>query len=126
MFFAKQQNLNVVIGNDSSVSGEITSKGTVRIDGIFEGTVSADCLVIGSKGLVTGDVNVRHMIVGGKIVGNIRATESVDIQDTGNVCGDIFSIRLCITEGGKFEGRSSMLRTKEISYRENERIAESF
>ncbi|MDD5285948.1 MAG: polymer-forming cytoskeletal protein [Desulfuromonadaceae bacterium] len=125
MFFSKQQNLKVVIGIESSVWGEITSKGTVRIDGVLEGGVTADCLIIGMKGIVTGDVTVRQIIVGGRIVGNIRASEGVDIQDTGDVCGDIFSLRLCITEGGKFEGRSSMLRTKEISYKETDTIAEN-
>ncbi len=124
MLFSKQQKLEVVIGADSSVWGEISSKGTVRIDGALEGSVTADCLIIGTKGVVTGDVAVRQIIVGGRIIGNIRATEGVDIQHTGNVCGDIFSVRFCITEGGIFDGRSSMLRTKEISYKENEAIAE--
>ena len=103
----------------------MTSKGTVRIDGIFDGTVTADCLIIGMKGIVTGDVTVRQIIIGGRIIGNIHATEGVDIQHTGDVCGDIYSLRLCITEGGNFDGRSSMLRTKEISYKGTDIIAES-
>lgn len=125
MLFSKQPNLKVIVGTESSIHGEITSKGTVKIDGTFEGCVNADCLIIGAKGVVTGDVNVRQMIVGGRIIGNIRATEGVDIQDTGDVCGDIYSVRLCITEGGQFDGRSSMLRTKEISYRENDVAAQN-
>jgi cytoskeletal protein CcmA (bactofilin family) len=125
MLFSKQQNLEVIIGVESSIRGEITSKGTVRIDGTFEGSVASDCLIIGMKGVVTGDVTVRQMIVGGRIIGNIRATEGVDIQHTGDVCGDILSVRLCITEGGNFDGRSSMLRTKEISYKANEIIEEN-
>jgi cytoskeletal protein CcmA (bactofilin family) len=125
MLFSKQPNLEVILGAESSIVGEITSKGTVKIDGIFEGSVSADCLIIGAKGVVTGDATVRQMIVGGRIIGNIRADESVDIQHTGDVCGDIISKRLCITEGGNFDGRSSMLRTKEISYKGNDIIAEN-
>jgi cytoskeletal protein CcmA (bactofilin family) len=125
MLFSKQPNLEVIIGVESSIVGEITSRGTVKIDGILEGSVSADCLIIGAKGVVTGDATVRQMIVGGRIIGNIRATEGVDIQHTGDVCGDISSMRLCITEGGNFDGRSSMLRTKEISYNGNDIIAEN-
>ena len=125
MLFSKQPNLEVIIGTESSIRGDLTSKGTVRIDGIFEGSVSADCLIIGAKGVVTGDATVRQIIVGGRIIGNIRATDGVDIQHTGDVCGDIFSVRLCITEGGNFDGRSSMLRTKEISYKGTDIIAES-
>jgi len=117
MFFSKQPNLEVIIGADSAIRGEITSKGTVRIDGGVEGSVTADCLIIGEKGVVTGDATVRQMIVGGWIVGNIRASEGVDIQRTGDVCGDISSARLSIAEGGKFDGRSTMQRTKEIPYK---------
>lgn len=117
MFFSKQPNLEVIIGADAAIRGEITSKGTVRIDGGVEGSVTADCLIIGEKGVVTGDATVRQMIVGGWIVGNIRASEGVDIQRTGDVCGDISSARLSIAEGGKFDGRSTMQRTKEIPYK---------
>ncbi len=125
MFFSKQPNLEVIIGIDSAVRGEITSKGTVRIDGGVEGSVTADCLIIGEKGVVTGDATVRQMIVGGWIVGNIRAAEGVDIQRTGDVCGDISSARLSIAEGGKFDGRSTMQRTKEIPYKGDAPVPEN-
>ena len=117
MLFSRQPSLEIIIGNESSVRGDITSKGAVRIDGGVEGKVEADCLIIGEKGVLTGDATVRQMIVGGWIVGNIRASEGVDIQRTGDVCGDIFSARLSIADGGKFDGRSTMQRTKEIPYK---------
>ena len=125
MFFRKQPNLEVVIGAESAIRGDITSKGTVRIDGGVEGSVNADCVIIGEKGVVTGDASVRQIIVGGWIVGNIRAAEGVDIQRTGDVCGDITSTRLSIAEGGKFDGRSTMQRTKEIPYKADDTTTES-
>lgn len=125
MFFSKQPNLEVIIGAESAIRGELTSKGTVRVDGSVEGGVTADCLIIGEKGVVTGDATVRQMVVGGRIVGNIRATEGVDIQRTGDVCGDISSVRLSISDGGKFDGRSTMQRTKEIPYKGDETALES-
>jgi cytoskeletal protein CcmA (bactofilin family) len=117
MFFSKQPNMEVIIGIESTVLGEVISKGTVRIDGTLEGNVTADCVVIAEKGTILGNATVRRITIGGKIIGAIRATEEVDIQTTGDVQGDICSIRLCITEGGKFEGRSMMLRTKELPYK---------
>ena len=120
MFFSKQPNLEIIIGSESGIRGDITSKGTVRIDGSVEGSVSADCLIIGEKGIVTGNATVRQMIIGGRIIGDIRAVEGVDIQRTGNVCGDIFAARLSIADGAGFDGRSTMQRTKEIPYRGTE------
>ena len=124
MFFSKQPSLEIIIGPESAIRGDITSKGTVRIDGGVEGSVTADCVIIGEKGVVTGDATVRQMIVGGWVVGNIRATDGVDIQRTGDVCGDISSARLSIADGGKFDGRSTMQRTKEIPYKGDEAATE--
>ncbi len=116
MFFHKQQKLEVVIGRESVIRGEINSKGTVKIDGSLEGGISADCVIIGEHGSIAGDAVVRVMVVGGRIVGNIRAEEGVDIQSSGDVCGDIFAARLTIADGAKFDGRSTMQRAKELSY----------
>ncbi|MGB4599144.1 MAG: polymer-forming cytoskeletal protein [Trichlorobacter sp.] len=119
----KQQKLEVIIGTDSAVRGDLTSKGTVRVDGAVEGNITADCVIIGEKGLVTGDAMVRQLIVGGRIAGQIRAAEGVEIQRTGDVCGDISAARLTIADGGQFDGRSTMKRSKEIAYSGTEELA---
>lgn len=116
MFFNKQQSMEVIIGSQSSLQGNLTSKGAVRIDGTLDGCITADCIIIGEKGNVMGDATVRQMIIGGRIVGNIRASEGVDIQRTGDVCGDISSARLSIADGAKFDGRSTMQRPKELTF----------
>lgn len=116
MFGAKQPKLEIIVGHDSAIRGDIISKGTVRIDGGLEGNITADCVIIGEKGGITGDAVVRQMVVGGRVVGTIRASETVEIQRTGDVCGDLFSARLTIADGGRFDGRSSMLASREIVY----------
>lgn len=85
--------------------------------------MTADCVIIGEKGLITGDAVVRQMIIGGRIVGQIRAAEGVDIQRTGDVCGDISAARLTIADGAQFDGRSTMKRSKEIAYSGTEELA---
>ena len=127
MFFNKQQKLEVVIGTESVIRGEISSKGTVKIDGVLEGGISADCVIIGEKGSIAGDAVVRVMVIGGRIVGNIRAEEGVDIHNSGDVCGDIYSARLTIADGAKFDGRSTMQRSKakELSYNCNDTVADN-
>lgn len=58
-------------------------------------------------------------------MGQVRASEGVEIQRTGDVCGDISSARLTIADGGQFDGRSTMKRSKEIAYNGNEGLAEA-
>jgi cytoskeletal protein CcmA (bactofilin family) len=109
----KHAKLEVVIGNDSVLKGELVSKGTVRIDGRFEGSLTADCLVVGEEGVILGEVNAKALIAAGKITGNVHAVDSVEIQPRGEVCGDIYTHRLSVAEGGVFEGRSYMQKIRE-------------
>ncbi len=48
------------------------------------------------------------MIVLGEVVGNVTATEKVDIRDNGSVDGDIISPRVAIAEGAHFRGSVDM------------------
>lgn len=116
MFSKKQPKLDTIVGLGSILKGDLTSKGTVKVDGQVDGNVAADCLVIGESGKLTGDVTVREIIIGGRVVGTIHAADGVDILRKGEVCGDIFSARLTIAEGGHFDGRSTMQHQKKISY----------
>lgn len=116
MFSKRQPKLDAIIGPECLFKGDLSSKGTVKVDGKIEGNLSVDCLVIGDAGNVIGDVTAREIVVGGRITGNIHAVEGVEIQHKGEVCGDIFAARLSIAEGGRFDGRSTMQLQKKISY----------
>ena len=117
MFGNKHPKLEVVIGAATVFRGELTSKGTVRIDGAFEGNITADCVILGESGNMTGDLQVNALIVGGKLRGNVRAADHVEVQSKGEVYGDIHTMRLSIAEGAVFEGRSSMQKSPELEYR---------
>jgi cytoskeletal protein CcmA (bactofilin family) len=113
MFGKKETTLMTVMGADSSLRGELQSKGTVRIDGTFEGNIQADWVIVGESGLVRGDVVSRGTTVGGKVEGSIRCSESAEITPKGQVRGDISTSKLSVAEGGLFEGRSHMLKANE-------------
>ena len=123
MFSRKHPKLEVVIGPESVFKGELTSQGTVRVDGRFEGNIAADCVIIGETGAILGDVVSKALIAGGKLNGNVRASDSVEIQPKGEVHGDIIATRLAVAEGAVFEGRSSMQKNREIEYRPAEATA---
>ena len=52
-----------------------------------------------------------------KLTGNARASENVEIQPKGELCGDIVTTRLSMAEGGQFDGRSSMQKNIEIEFK---------
>jgi len=113
----KHQKLEVVIGTETVIKGEIVSKGTVRIDGRFEGNVTADCVIIGTGANILGDVASKSLIAAGRLTGNVHSSESVEIQPKGEVCGDIYTLRLTVADGGVFEGRSYMQKNRELEYK---------
>jgi cytoskeletal protein CcmA (bactofilin family) len=65
-------------------------------------------LTIGPNGRIKAAVFAKSVIVVGEVVGNVTATEKVDIRDNGSVDGDIISPRVAIAEGAHFRGSVDM------------------
>jgi len=113
----KHAKLEVVVGNETIIKGEIISKGTVRIDDRFEGSIAAEAVIVGQGANILGDVTSRSLIAAGKVTGNVHSTESVEIQPNGEIYGDIYTSRLTVADGGIFEGRSYMQKNRELEYK---------
>jgi cytoskeletal protein CcmA (bactofilin family) len=107
-----ENHLETVIGSDSFFQGTMRSKGSVRIDGKVEGGVSAEGVILGEHGEIQGDVSARTVVVGGKITGNIHATESLELLSKSQVFGDLHAPQLLIAEGAIFEGSCLMASEK--------------
>lgn len=106
MLFKKQQKMDTVIGSETYINGEINSNSSIRIDGTVEGKIKADWISVGDSGKITGNITCRGIIVGGVVNGIISASEITTITHKGSVTGEIFTVKISIEEGGKFEGRS--------------------
>jgi cytoskeletal protein CcmA (bactofilin family) len=108
MFTKNTEKMESFIGANSSFKGDIDVKGTLRIDGSMEGNVNADWVVLGEKASLKGDVGARGIVIGGRVEGNLKAKELVEIKSKGQVYGEIFTNKLSIVEGGVFNGKSIM------------------
>jgi cytoskeletal protein CcmA (bactofilin family) len=91
--------LEVIIGVNSSVKGDLDSKGVIRIDGSVTGNISADWIIIGSTGVIIGNIAGRGAVIDGHIEGNITLSEITEIKSNGDVRGEIHTTRLSISEG---------------------------
>jgi len=108
MFHKNTEKLESLIGSGSTVKGDIETTGTLRVDGVVEGNVNADWVVVGEKAHVKGDIAARGIVIGGRVEGNLKAKELIEIKGKGNICGEIYTSKLTITEGAIFDGKSSM------------------
>ena len=95
------------IGQGVVVEGRIISSQDLRIDGRVEGTIEVGdhVLIVGTRAAVKANLVAKSILVSGTVIGNITATERLDLQATGSVEGDISSPRLVMVEGAVVKGR---------------------
>jgi cytoskeletal protein CcmA (bactofilin family) len=104
-----QSSLNSILGQGCKVKGNIELQGTIRVDGDFDGQVNCpETLIIGKSGVVKAEVKVKNAVIGGKLIGNIQASNKIELQSGSHVEGDIQTARLVIDEGVFFEGSCKM------------------
>jgi cytoskeletal protein CcmA (bactofilin family) len=102
----------VNIGKSVVIKGELSGSEDLMIEGNCEGRIELrdNVLTIGPNGKIRAEVFAKSVIVLGEVVGNVTATEKVDIRDNGSVDGDIISPRVAIAEGAHFRGSVDMQR----------------
>lgn len=100
---------NTVIGPSILISGKLQGDEDLTVRGRVEGELSlSKTLIVETSGIVKANVAVRNAIVSGVVVGNITATESVELTREGRMVGDIHSPRVIIVDGASFRGRVDM------------------
>ena len=98
-----------VIDHELTISGDVRTGGTIRVDGRVEGVLHrADTLIIGAGGTVVGDIEAREVVIGGELRGNLTVNERVEVQATATVTGDIRAAAVQLLEGGKVHGHISI------------------
>jgi cytoskeletal protein CcmA (bactofilin family) len=104
-----QGRVTSILGEGTNWKGEITGKGGIRIEGLFEGKIDLDGLIIISRsGRVESDlIKADSVIVGGAVRSDIEANR-VEIRSTGKVWGDVKTARFTTEEGAYLRGKIQM------------------
>jgi cytoskeletal protein CcmA (bactofilin family) len=95
---------NLVIGTGVTFNGSISAPGKAVINGQVTGELTADDLLIGKEGNVTGTVRAREIDVHGELNEDIVCREHILIHSTGRVSGTMEYSELEIQRGGQFRG----------------------
>ncbi|HUU37322.1 MAG TPA: polymer-forming cytoskeletal protein [Candidatus Desulfaltia sp.] len=99
-----EQKITGFFDKDTRFKGELSFKGSFRIDGHFQGKIVSDSmLVIGEQGKVEADVQVGYIVINGEVKGTIRADDKVEIHSRGRVLGSIITPKLVVDEGAYLE-----------------------
>ena len=102
-----ERRANAWIAQGVVIEGRITSSQDLRIDGRVEGTIEVGDreLMVGARAAVKANLVAKSILISGTVIGNVTATERLDLQATGSVEGDITSPRLVMVDGAVVRGR---------------------
>jgi cytoskeletal protein CcmA (bactofilin family) len=105
-----QTRIDSLVGDSTTVEGNIIFSGGLRIDGRVKGNVlTADdqpsTLVVSERARVEGEIRVSHAVINGTVIGPVFGTEYVELQAKSNVTGDVHYRTLEIQLGAVVQGR---------------------
>jgi len=93
------------IGEDLTITGNVTSQGELHLNGQVQGDVHCVALVLGENAQLQGNVVAEDVMVRGRLIGSVRALR-VTLEASSHVQGDLFHKSLSIEQGTHFEGGS--------------------
>lgn len=105
----ESESVSTTLGPGTNFEGVINTEESLRIDGSFEGTINCNgTLVVGPEADIEAEIVAEKAFVGGYVDGNITAHEKIEIQDNGEVYGDLSAPVLHIEQGVKLEGNCTI------------------
>ena len=102
--------ISTVIGEGTQVNGDLVFRGGLHLDGTVKGDISADegqdvTLTVSEKGEVFGDVRVSHLVLNGRVVGDVFVTGRVELAPQAKVTGSLYYNLLEMAMGAEVNGQ---------------------
>lgn len=105
-----QGRIDSLIGAGTSVAGDVTFSGGLRVDGEIKGNVrGADgqpaTLVISEQARIEGEVSVSHLVINGTVIGSVHSSDFLELQTRARVTGDVEYSTVEMHLGAVVQGR---------------------
>jgi cytoskeletal protein CcmA (bactofilin family) len=106
---APKSSVPSIISADLRINGDLICSGDVQVDGWVEGDIQSRNIVIGEGATVHGALQAETVRICGLVKGEIKA-DSVVLEKTAKVTGDVLHKSLAIEEGAQLEGMCKRLQ----------------
>jgi cytoskeletal protein CcmA (bactofilin family) len=105
-----QGRIDSLIGSATRIEGNVFFSGGLRIDGAVRGSVCAlpdqpGTIVVSEHARIDGEAQAAHLVVNGTINGPVHASETLELQPSARVRGDVHYKSLEIHHGAVVEGK---------------------
>lgn len=102
-------NGTTLIGAGTTLRGDLISNADLRIDGTIIGNIQSTAkVVVGEKGVVEGDISGNQADIIGKVSGNIKAKDLLQLRGDAAVNGNLYAGKLQIEPTASFNGQCHM------------------
>jgi cytoskeletal protein CcmA (bactofilin family) len=101
-----ERRVSAWIGHGVEIEGRITSGQDLRIDGKVDGTIEVGdhSVIIGQSATIKADLAAKSVLISGTLVGDVTASERVEVKTGASLEGDITTPRLVIADGAVVNG----------------------
>lgn len=101
--------IDTLIGNKTAVEGDISFDGALHVDGKLKGNVlgsseSNTTVTVSDKGVIEGDIRVPNVVLNGKVVGNVYASERIELASEARVTGNVYYNVIEMAPGAEVNG----------------------
>lgn len=98
-----------IVGASVKLKGNLRSDGDILIDGTVTGDLKTKGSVrVGEGASVVASIKAQNITIAGQVQGNIEVSDRLEITQTGKVLGDISANVLSIAPGASFSGKCIM------------------
>ena len=101
--------VETIIGPSVKVKGNFNGQGNIIVEGTVEGSIKTNGnIFIGDKAKISASIEAKEAKIGGKIIGNIKIKNYLEITALANITGDIECASLSIEKGAILNGKWTM------------------
>ncbi len=113
MLFGKKntrQNSQIdsLIGSGTELRGDVHFKDGLHIDGVVKGNVIAEgegsMLTMSKQGRIEGEVRVHNLVLNGEVVGDVHASEHIELASAARVTGNVYYNLIEMAMGAEVNG----------------------
>lgn len=102
--------VHTLIGGETEIRGDVNFDGGLFVDGTIIGNVeakpgSASILNVSDKGSIEGQVRVPHVVLNGTVIGDVYASERIELAAKARVTGNVYYNLIEMAIGAEINGQ---------------------
>jgi cytoskeletal protein CcmA (bactofilin family) len=105
----KTAKVETIIGQNTEITGDISFRGGLHVDGKVKGNINAEddsdsILILSEEGAIEGEVRVPNVLLNGQVVGDVHASDRVELANHARIEGSVFYSLLEMEMGAAING----------------------